>query len=53
MAILIVCALLPGLMGGGPEFQNESVDAIEGAAQGILSAAVNAFFDQYRTDEFV
>ena len=53
LAVLTVCALLPALMGGCSEFRNESVNAIEGAAQGILSAALNMFFDQFRTDDFV
>ena len=53
LAVLTLCALLPALMGGCPDFRNESVNAVEGAAQGILSAALDMFFEQFRTDDFV
>ena len=39
------------MMGGCPEFQNESVTAIETATRGVLNAGIDLFFDQYRTDE--
>jgi hypothetical protein len=60
--------LLPLLMGGCPEFQNATVDAIAGATNaivvgnevprdavqsagvGILSAAIELFFDQFRSE---
>ncbi|MBI4716980.1 MAG: hypothetical protein HY763_04190 [Planctomycetes bacterium] len=42
--------LLPILMGGCPEFQNSSIQAVETAARGILDAALTLFFDQYRSD---
>jgi hypothetical protein len=37
-------------MGGCPEFQDESVAALETATRGVVDAAVNLFFDQYRSD---
>lgn len=52
IAALALCSLLPALMGGCPEFRNESVTAIETATRGVLDAALNLFFDQFRTDEF-
>jgi hypothetical protein len=39
-------------MGGCPDFRNESVSAIETAARGVLDAALDLFFDQFRSDEF-
>ncbi len=49
-AVVVLCALLPALMGGCPEFRNQSVTAIETAARGVVDAAVDLFFDQFRTD---
>lgn len=43
--------LLPGVMGGCPEFRNESIDALETATRGVLDAALDLFFDQFRSDE--
>jgi len=49
-ALVALCLTLPALMGGCPEFQNESVTAIETATRGVLNAGIDLFFDQYRTD---
>ncbi len=50
-AALALCLLLPALMGGCPEFRNESVNAIETATRGVLNAALDLYFDQFRTDD--
>lgn len=42
--------IVPTQMGGCPEFQNASVTAIETAVRGILDAALDLAFDQFRTD---
>lgn len=46
-----ICLLIPALMGGCPEFQNASMTAVETAARGVLDAALDMFFDQFRTDQ--
>lgn len=51
IALLGLSLLVPGLLGGCPEFQNASVTAVETAARGIVDAAVDLFFDQFRTDQ--
>jgi hypothetical protein len=38
-------------MGGCPEFQNASTTAVETASRGVLDAALDMFFDQFRTDQ--
>ena len=38
-------------MGGCPEFRNESLDAVETASRGVLDAALDLFFDTFRSDE--
>ena len=48
-AIAFIC-LLPFLMGGCPEFRNDAVDVFETAARGLLDAALDAYFDQFRSD---
>ncbi len=50
-AVLAICTALPAMMGGCPEFRNESVTAFETASQGLLSAALNLYFDQLRSDD--
>ncbi len=45
-----LCLLIPVLIGGCPEFQNASVTAVETASRGVLDAALDLFFDQFRTD---
>lgn len=50
LALSALCLLLPSLMGGCPEFQDATVDVFENAARGLLDAALDLFFDQYRTD---
>jgi len=42
--------LLPLLMGGCPEFQDQAVDAVETAVRGVVDAAVDLLFDQLRPD---
>ncbi len=42
---------MPVLMGGCPEFRNESINAIETASRGVFDAAMTLFFDQFRSDE--
>jgi len=37
-------------MGGCPEFQNAVADAFETATRGVLDAALDLYFDQYRSD---
>ena len=46
-----ICLVIPALMGGCPEFQNASITAIETASRGVLDAALDMFFDQFRTDQ--
>ncbi|UCG32012.1 MAG: hypothetical protein JSU68_10145 [Phycisphaerales bacterium] len=66
--ILALALLLPGLLGGCPEFRNSTVDAIDAATRdfifgttepldavgtagvGIMNAALDLFFDQFRTE---
>ncbi|MFH0981519.1 MAG: hypothetical protein V2A79_08270 [Planctomycetota bacterium] len=50
IAMAALLLLLPILMGGCPEFQDESVAAIETASRGVLNAGLDLFFDQFRTD---
>jgi len=45
---LALFGLVPLTMGGCPEFQNESVSAVETAVRGIVDAGVTLFFDQFR-----
>ncbi len=49
-AIIGLFLIVPMQMGGCPEFQNASVTAVETAFRGILDAAVDLAFDQFRTD---
>lgn len=49
-ALAIVCLVTPLLMGGCPEFQNASVDAFESATRGVVNAALDLLFDQYRNN---
>lgn len=51
LAAVGLCLLLPVLMGGCPEFRNESVTAFETASRGVLDAAIDLFFDQFRSDQ--
>jgi len=41
--------VIPTQMGGCPEFQNASVTAIETAMRGVLDAALDLAFDQFRS----
>jgi len=45
---MVLCLMLPLLMGGCPEFQSQAVDAFETATRGVIDAAVDLFFDQFR-----
>jgi len=42
--------LVPLTMGGCPDLQNATVDALTTAARSILNAALDAYFSQYRTN---
>ncbi len=53
ISLFFVLMALPFCMGGCPEFRNESVNAFETASRGIIDAAVDLFFDQFRTDNAV
>ena len=46
-----LCLLTPVLLGGCPEFQDESINAIDTAVQGVMDAALDLFFDQFRSDD--
>ena len=50
-AVVAICTTLPALMGGCPEFRNESVTALETASQGFVSAVLNLYFNQLRSDD--
>lgn len=45
-----LCLTVPLLMGGCPEFRDESINAIESATEGIVLAALDLFFDQFRSN---
>jgi hypothetical protein len=49
LAAVVMCGVLPLLMGGCPELQNEVVTAVETAVRGIADAALDLFFEQYRS----
>jgi hypothetical protein len=51
IALIALCALAPAMMGGCPEFRNDAVTAVETAVRGVLDAAVDLYFDQFRTDD--
>ena len=51
LAVAGVFLALPLLMGGCPEFRNEIVNAFETAARGVVDAALDLAFDQFRTDD--
>ena len=48
--LLALLLLLPILMGGCPEFQDDVVTAFETATRGLVNAALELLFDQYRSD---
>ena len=50
-ALALLCILTPAVMGGCPEFRNESINAIETATRGVINAALTLLFDQYRSDD--
>lgn len=39
----------PLLMGGCPEFQNQTVEAFETAFRSVVDSALTLFFDQFRS----
>lgn len=41
--------LLPLVLGGCPEFQDEVVNAVDTAVSGLVNAALNLYFDQFRS----
>lgn len=51
VAALMLFGLLPTLMGGCPEFRNESVTAVETATRGMVDAFLDLLFDQFRTND--
>jgi hypothetical protein len=51
IALIALCGLAPAMMGGCPEFRNDAVTAVETAVRGLLDAAVDLYFDQFRTDD--
>lgn len=42
--------LAPLMMGGCPEFRDEAVTAVQSATQGIVVAALDLFFQQFRSN---
>ena len=50
-AVFSLSLLLPMMMGGCPDFRNQSVTAFETAARGVLNAGLDLYFDQFRTDD--
>ena len=51
VVLAALCGLVPAAMGGCPEFRNDTVTAVETAVRSILDAAVELYFDQFRTDD--
>lgn|GEM_PF-3392059 len=49
LMLLGLFLVIPTQMGGCPEFQNASVTAIETAMRGVLDAALDLAFDQFRS----
>ena len=49
LTVVVMFGMLPLLMGGCPDFQNDVVTAVETAVRGIADAALDLFFDQYRS----
>ena len=45
-----LCLLLPMILGGCPDFQDEVVNAVDTAVSGLLNAALNLYFDQFRSN---
>ncbi len=45
-----LCVLLPMVMGGCPDFQDEVVNAVDTAVSGLLNAALDLYFDQFRAN---
>lgn len=50
LLIPAVLALAPLLAGGCPEFRDDAVDIFETAARSLLDAALDNWFDQFRSD---
>jgi hypothetical protein len=48
-ALGTLCLLLPMILGGCPEFQDEFVNALDTAVSGLLNAALDLYFDQFRS----
>jgi len=46
----VLIALAPLLMGGCPELRDEAVTAVQSATQGVVVAALDLFFEQFRSD---
>lgn len=43
-----MCLFLPMILGGCPDFQDEVVNAVDTAVSGLLNAALDLYFDQFR-----
>ena len=43
------CVILPLVLGGCPEFQDQVVNALDTAVSGLVNAALDLYFDQFRT----
>jgi hypothetical protein len=51
LALAFLGLLLPILMGGCPDFRDESVAAIETATRGVINAGLDLFFEQFTSDQ--
>ena len=49
LGVFLLLFATPLLMGGCPEFQNQTVDAFETAFRSVIDSAVTLFFDQFRS----
>jgi hypothetical protein len=47
---IALLALAPLMMGGCPEFRDEAVTAVQSATQGVVVAALDLFFQQFRSN---
>jgi hypothetical protein len=48
IALVALGILLPLVLGGCPEFRNDVVNSIDTATRGILNAALDLLFNQFR-----
>ncbi len=52
LPLLLLLLLLPGVLGGCPEFANDMISALDAFTRNVLNAVVDVFFDQFRGDNF-